>query len=152
VRAPHRARAGSAESELKIAPLIDAVFLLLTYFLFTISLSTIEGLLPSQLALGDDFEEKRMEREDPETQVIVRVVQSGARVQYFLDDWPVSDFAAVSKHLDSLPKDATVVIDADANVAYEHVVRLYNHCLKLALEKVVFPLSRTAAPGSAPRL
>jgi len=152
VRVSHRSRAGSSESELKITPLIDAVFLLLTYFLFTISLSTIEGLLPSELALGNDFQEQRMEREDPNRQVIVRIVQTGERVQYFLDDWPVSDFGAVSRHLDSMPKDATVVIDADANVAYEHVVRLYNHCLKLSLQKVVFPLSRTAAPGSAPRL
>jgi biopolymer transport protein ExbD len=152
VRTSHRARAGNGEGELKITPLIDAVFLLLTYFLFTISLSTIEGLLPSQLALGDDFQEQRMEHENPDRQVIVRIVQTGERVQYFLDDWPVSDFAAVSHHLDSMPKDSTVVIDADANVAYDNVVRLYNHCLKLSLKKVVFPLSRTAAPGSAPRL
>ena len=38
-----------------MAPLIDCVFLLLTYFLFTISLATVEGLLPSELALGDEL-------------------------------------------------------------------------------------------------
>ena len=152
MRPPLAARPGRADAELKIAPLIDAVFLLLTYFLFTISLATIEGLLPSELALGDEMQEKKLDQEDPDDEIVIRLVQTGERVQYFLDDWPVPDFAAVSRHLDSASADSVVVIDAGARVAYEHVVRLYNRCLKLNIDRVVFPLSSAAGPGSAPRL
>ena len=52
MRRPNKARPSGNNAELDMAPLIDCVFLLLTYFLFTISLATIEGLLPSELALG----------------------------------------------------------------------------------------------------
>jgi biopolymer transport protein ExbD len=150
VRRPHRAKPGTWSADLQMAPLIDAVFLLLTYFLFTISLSTIEGLLPSELALGDDFREERVDLETPKRQVIVRLVQAGERVQYFIDDWPANDFDAVRSHLSGLSEQDVLVIDAGATVAYEHVVHLYNYCLKSDIRNVVFPL--TASSGSAPRL
>jgi biopolymer transport protein ExbD len=132
-----------------MAPLIDAVFLLLTYFLFTISLSTIEGLLPSDLAIGNDFQEQQIEKKPTEREIVVRLVQSGERVQYFIDDWPATDFDSVRSHLTGLTKDDVVVIDAGPTVAYDHVVHLYNYCLKSGVENVVFPLSGPG--GTAPR-
>jgi biopolymer transport protein ExbD len=132
-----------------MAPLIDAVFLLLTYFLFTISLATVEGLLPSELALGDSFDQEKMEVDDPKQEVVVRVVQTGARVQYFVDDWPASSYADVAAHIGKLPRKSVVVLDAGARVTYEHVIRVYNRCLQAGVEKVVFPL--TSGSQSAPR-
>lgn len=141
MRASKKARPASNSGELQMAPLIDTVFLLLTYFLFTISLATIEGLLPSELALGDSFDNEQMEIDDPKREVIIRVVQTGARVQYFVDDWPASNYEDVSEHIGKLSKDSVVVLDAGSTVAYEHVIRVYNRCLQVEVEKVVFPLS-----------
>ncbi len=132
-----------------MAPLIDAVFLLLTYFLFTISLATVEGLLPSELALGDSFDQEKLELDEPKKEVVVRVVQTGARVQYFVDDWPSSSYEDVSQHIGKLPPESIVVLDAGATVAYEHVIRVYNRCLQVGVEKVVFPL--TSGSQTAPR-
>lgn len=140
--------------ELQLGPLIDTVFLMLTYFLFTITLTTIEGLLPSELASGDDEQVTEKPQQDPKTQVIVRVVQTGASVQYFIDDWPVTGFDRVTKHLEALDKQSMIVLDAGGNVAYEHVVALYNLCLRLEIANVVFPIEPTRggnAPGAAPR-
>ncbi len=139
MRPPHKARPAAARMELQLGPLIDAVFLLLTYFVFTISLTTVEGLLPSELALGDDSEQREVNEEPSE--VVIRVVQTGAQVQYFIDDWPVTGFERVRKHLASLPKSSMVIIDAGPNVIYEHVIMLYNDCLRLDLREVVFPIS-----------
>ena len=133
-----------------MAPLIDAVFLLLTYFLFTISLATIEGLLPSELALGDDYREEKLDLERENQEVVVRMVQTGTRVQYFINDWPAFGFDSVRTRLDELATDDIVVIDPGPTVAYEHVVRLYNYCLRVGVERVVFPLASTAT--SAERL
>ena len=144
MKRPLRARPGGASGELQIAPLIDCVFLLLTYFLFTISLSTIEGLLPSELALGDE-EQQQTDPEEHDDEVVVRLIKSGARVQYFIDDWPASDYGAVSKHLSGLGANAIVVIDAGPTVEYEHVIRLYNKCLQLEIDRVVFPLEFSGA-------
>ena len=80
MKRPHRARPAGDSPDLQMAPLIDAVFLLLTYFLFTISLATIEGLLPSELALGDDFREEQLDLDRKEREVVVRMVQTGSRV------------------------------------------------------------------------
>ena len=146
----HRARPGTWSADLQMAPLIDAVFLLLTYFLFTISLSTIEGLLPSDLAVGNDFQQQQSDRQPTQRELVIRLVQSGARVQYFIDDWPANDFDSVRSHLAGITKDDVVVIDAGPTVAYDHVVHLYNFCLKTGVEKVVFPLSGPG--GAAPRV
>ena len=83
MRKPDRARPAGSAGELQMAPLIDTVFLLLTYFLFTISLATIEGLLPSELALGDDYREETLDLEKENQEVVIRMVQTGTRVQYF---------------------------------------------------------------------
>ncbi len=144
MRPSHRARPGASEMELQMGPLIDAVFLLLTYFLFTITLTTIEGLLPAQLALGNNEQQQEKPPEDTES-VIVRVVQTGAEVQYFIDDWPVTDYAQVVSHLSDADKSSVVVIDAGPNVTYDYVVRLYNECLRLAFGQIVFPLDAGSA-------
>jgi len=153
MRKSRLARAGTTDTDLQMAPLIDCVFLLLTYFLFTISLSTVEGLLPAELALGDDFQEKKLDLDEPHNEVVVRIVQTGTRAQYFIDDWPAADFAAVARHLGGLPPSTIVVIDSGPTVAYEHVVKTYNRCLELGIEQVVFPLAGSgASTTAAPRL
>jgi len=149
MRASSKARPRTGDGELQMAPLIDTVFLLLTYFLFTISLATIEGLLPSELALGDSFDNQQMDLDEPKREIVIRVVQTGARVQYFVDDWPASSYEDVSEHIGKLSKDSVVVLDAGATVAYEHVIRVYNRCLQVEVEKVVFPL--TSPSDGAPR-
>ena len=153
MRRPHKARPGSTSAELQMGPLIDCVFLMLTYFLFTISLTTIEGLLPSELALGKDAEQQQ-EKPETDNEIVLRLVQTGSTVQYFIDDWPVTDYAKVVDHLGGVAKDSTVVVDSGPRVAYHHVVRLYNRCLNLGLEHIVFPLSPTAsgpATSATPR-
>ena len=150
MKRPHRARPAGDSPDLQMAPLIDAVFLLLTYFLFTISLATIEGLLPSELALGDDFREEQLDLDRKEREVVVRMVQTGSRVQYFINDWPAFGFEIVRSRLDDLSASDIVVIDPGPTVGYEHVVRLYNYCLRAGVERVVFPLASTAT--ATPRL
>ncbi len=151
MKVPTRARHDSDDG-LKMAPLIDCVFLLLTYFLFTISLATIEGLLPSELALGDELQQSQLKLKEESDEVIVRVVRTGNGVQYFIDDWPLPDFSAVATRLASTPTDSTVVIDAGSTVAYRHVISLYNHCLRLGIDKVAFPISGAVGTSGAPRL
>ena len=146
MRPSHKARANESPMELQLGPLIDCVFLLLTYFIFTITLTTTEGLLPSNMAAGDDPQpQEQPPPEDNET--IVRMVQTGARVQYFLDDWPVSEYSDVKTRIEALDQKSLVVIDAGPNVTYDHVVRVYNECLRQRIEKVVFPLVPGARGG-----
>ena len=152
MRRPSRARGGSASGELQMGPLIDCVFLLLTYFLFTISLATIEGLLPSELALGDELSETELELEEDPQEVIIRLVQTGDEVQYFFDEWPVADYDGVLRQVSALPPESLVVIDASATVAYRHVVGLYNPCLRSSIERVIFPVSGATGRSGAPRL
>ncbi len=123
-----------------MTPLIDVVFLMLSYFLFTISLGMLEGVLPSKLALGEDQEREERE-EEPAEQVIVRLVASGKKVQYFMDDWPVTGFEQLQQRLGALPKDTMIVIAAAPTVRTAPVVRTYNQCLKLGLSRIVFPVA-----------
>ena len=140
MKRPQRARPGGGSLVQQMTPLIDLVFLLLSYFLFTLSLSMLEGVLPSKLALGQNPSEPRSAAEPPR-EAMVRLVGSGGRVQYFLDDWPVSDFSELSDRLARLPRDTLVVIDATPGVQVAPVVRTYNQCLKIGLSRVVFPVT-----------
>lgn len=124
--------------DLQLTSLIDLVFLLLSYFLFTLALSATEGVLPSKIAMGEDPSE--MQQEEPADDVMVRIVQTGAAVQYFVDNWPVASFAELVDRLQRLPKDTQIVIDAAPTVQTAPVVRTYNQCLKLGLKSVVFPV------------
>lgn len=139
MRRPHRARPDGSALTFQMTPLIDLVFLLLTYFLFTLSLTALEGVLPSKLALGADPSQQQPE-EDPQ-QVILRLVRTGDAVQYFVDDWPVSGFDELAGRLRGLPKQTLVVIDAAPTVTTDPVIRTYNQCLELGLSRVVFPVS-----------
>lgn len=125
--------------DLQLTSLIDLVFLLLTYFLFTLALSASEGVLPSKIAVGEDPSEQL--EEEPADDVMVRVVQTGDNVQFFVDDWPITGFAELVDRLERLPKDSLIVIDAAPTVQTEPVVRIYNQCLKLGLKRVVFPVA-----------
>ncbi len=151
MRRPARARPAGAAANLNIAPLIDAVFLLLTYFLFTISLATVEGVLPSELTAGNRFEQQRTELEKTTRQLIVRLIKTPDGVAYFVDDWPVGGIEEVEQRLGDLGPDDVVVIDADANVAYRHVIRLYNRTLARGIDRVVFPLPPVERGDRAPR-
>lgn len=125
--------------DLQLTSLIDLVFLLLTYFLFTLALSASEGVLPSKIAVGEDPSEQQ--EQEPSDDVMVRIVQTGDSVQYFVDDWPIAGFAELVDRLARLPKDSLIVIDAAPTVQTEPVVRTYNQCLKLGLKRVVFPVA-----------
>ncbi|RMD82971.1 MAG: biopolymer transporter ExbD [Candidatus Dadabacteria bacterium] len=150
MKAPTRARPKGAAIELNLAPLIDAVFLLLTYFLFTISLATIEGVLPSELAAGNRFEQERLPLHQPERQLVVRLIDTGGGVAYFVDDWPAAGIEEVMARISALGPQDVVVIDADPNVAYDYVIRLYNRSLGAGIRNVVFPIEplERAAPRS----
>lgn len=138
MRVPHRARASGSGLNFQMTPLIDMVFLLLSYFLFTLNLTAMEGVLPSKLALGD---EPAREQEQPPEQVFLRLVSTGTRVQYFVDDWPLTGFSELADRLARLPKQTTVVIDAAPGVQTAPVIHTYNQCLKTGLTHVVFPIS-----------
>ena len=137
---PPRHEGVGGSTALQMTPLIDVVFLMLSYFLFTISLGMLEGVLPSKLALGEDQERQERE-EEPAEQVIVRLVASGGKVQYFMDDWPVTGFEQLQQRLGALPKDTMIVIAAAPTVRTAPVVRTYNQCLKLGLSRIVFPVA-----------
>jgi biopolymer transport protein ExbD len=140
MRRPRAEQQPGGSLGLQMTPLIDVVFLLLSYFLFTLSLTMLEGVLPSKLALGEDQQEQQTD-EPPPREVIVRIVQRGDRVHYFLDDWPITDFASLSESLERLSDDTLVVIDPAPGVTVAPVVRTYNQCLKIGLSRVVFPVA-----------
>lgn len=140
MRASRKAGVGDETPSLQMTPLIDIVFLMLSYFLFTMSLGMLEGVLPSKLAVGEDQSQQEREEEPPQ-QVIVRLVQNGDKLQYFLDDWPVANFERLTERLAGLPVNTMVVISAAPAVRTAPVVRTYNQCLKFGLTRIVFPVS-----------
>lgn len=139
MRAFHRARPGRQSLFVQVTPLIDMVFLLLCYFLFTFSFRPVEGILPSELGLA---KERRAQAErQPKRQAVVRVIETGSSVSYFLDEWPVASLGELGELLARLPESTLMVIDAQPVVRYRHVVDLYNFLLARRFRNVIFPVT-----------
>ncbi len=138
MRASHRARPGRQSILLQMTPLIDVVFLLLSYFLFTFSFRPVEGILPSDLALASKTPRPRVEQ--PDKHAIIHIIETGSSVRYFLDQWPAASLKELGAMVAELPDSTLFVIDAEPVVTYRYVVDVYNFLLQRRFRKIVFPI------------
>lgn len=124
---------------LQITPMIDMTFLLLIYFLLTLSVATQEGLLKTETPSGQGAVAEREESLEEE-EAYIRIVRAGRTVGLFFREWPVAGYSDLARQLRELPPETPVFVDAAPDVAYRDVVRVHNLCLKTGHRDVVFTL------------
>ena len=137
MRLSHRARPRSG-MVLQMTSMIDLVFLLLIYFLLTLTLRTQEGFIRTDTPAGEAQVSETQEPPEEEEEARVRIVRAADGVGLFFRDWPVAGYSDLGRQIRSLPTDTQIILEAAPDVPYRDVVRVHNIALKTGHRNVVY--------------
>lgn len=134
----------SRKARVEMIPLIDAMFLLLTFFIYAILSMTTHKGLPVNVP-----EAVTAVREDP-AEITITVPKENGRV--FIDKTPVPMDRLVGA-LESRAfqnSELTVFINADQDAPHGRVISVLDAARRAGLEKVAFEVEGPSAPNEAP--
>ena len=134
--------------DVKMTPMIDVVFLLLIFFVWSASFQIVEHVLPSNLAEAIGSEPTDSQQPPPPEadfdDVVVRLVQVAGKTTWRVNDRPLASLAQVREQLDSIAKiktDAPVILHPDPQVPLGDVIDVYDISRIVGFDKVSFTAS-----------
>jgi biopolymer transport protein ExbD len=138
--------------ELKMTSLIDVVFLLLVFFVWTASFQIAEYVLPSQVSqaestgsVGNSQQPPPPEADFPD--IVVRIVWTAGRPGWSVNQEPAAGLPDVREKLArvfAILREAPVIIHPDPEVPLGHVIDLYDLVRRIGFAKVQFTASQEA--------
>jgi len=140
--------------DLQLTPMIDCVFLLMAYFIWSSSFTIVEQLLPSQLSplaagSGAAADKPPDPIEDFEP-LVVRLQASEGRVTWTLRDVPLESLAQLQSALATAARiqpAAPVIVHPDPAVPLGDVIDVYDVARLAGFAKVQFAATQ---PGEEP--
>ena len=134
--------------DVKMTPMIDVVFLLLVFFIWTASFQIVEQVLPSSVSAqrGTDpasTDEPPPPEEDFED-IVIRILWASDRPAWRINNEPVASLADVRSTLRTIARikpDAPVILHPDPNVPLGHVIDAYDITRLQGFDKVQFAAS-----------
>lgn len=142
--------------DVKMTPMIDVVFLLLVFFVWTASFQIIEQVLPSSISATTSTGTGQVDDPPPPEdidfdQIVIRLLWQGNQPAWTINDMPVANLAAVRSRLATIAQikqDAPVILDPDPSAPLGHVIDLYDAARLEHFDKVQFAASQTTATRS----
>lgn len=140
--------------ELKMTSLIDVVFQLLIFFVWTASFQVTEYVLPSsisaaktQASLGAGNTPPPPEADFPD--LVVRIVRDVSGIRWRVNEDAVADLVGVRERLGAvfeIHRDAPVIIHPDPTVPLGDVIDVYDLARGVGFAKVQFAASQEPTP------
>jgi biopolymer transport protein ExbD len=132
--------------DVKMTPMIDVVFLLLVFFVWTASFQIVEHLLPSNLmAVAGQGDPLDVDPEEAEFEpVVIRVLVADGRPLWLVNDTPRDSLKQVGEMLQVLADikgDAPVILDPDPGVPLGDVIDLYDLARLAGFVRIQFAAS-----------
>ena len=129
--------------EIKMTPMIDVVFLLLVFFVWTASFQVVEYLLPSELStlLGN---QAALEEPPPEADfedVVIRIHWTGDQPGWTINDQQADSLAQLHQQLQAIAQvkqDAPVILHPDEEVPLGDVINVFDISRLIGFEKIQF--------------
>jgi biopolymer transport protein ExbD len=140
MKLPTKATASKRGISIIMTPLIDVIFLLMIFFIMTLNFLVPEGVLENRLP--DRADETTAERQKDWEVVRIHVARGKDRPQVYLEERMVSGLRDLLQNLNRLPRDVIVVIEPEQNVAYKHVIGVFNTCVKAKKTNISFTIPR----------
>jgi len=134
--------------EINMTPMIDMVFLLIVYFVWSSGDLAQEQLLPSHISEQSGTAATTSEVPPPEADfdpVVVRVVQQDDAILWRVNDQPLAsldELREVLQRLADIKRDAPVILHPDGGVPLGSVIDIYDMARVIGFEKVQFHTSR----------
>jgi biopolymer transport protein ExbD len=142
--------------ELQLTPMIDCVFLLMIYFLWSSSFAIAEMSLPSKLSVatsgGGSASSQPPPPEADFPNVVVRVLWTGSGPIWTVNDSPVRSLAELRQSLTSIARikrDAPVILDPASDVPLGDVIDVFDLSRLIGFQKVQFTASAEALGARA---
>lgn len=127
-----------------MTPMIDVVFLLLVFFVWTASFQIIEQILPSEVRAQMGNEPSKLDEPPPEEDFpenVVTIGWDGEKPSWIFNKQPISSLAELRKKLtviSSIKPDAPVFLVPDKIVPLGHVIEVYDISKLSGFNKVSF--------------
>lgn len=132
--------------ETNLTPMIDMVFLLMIYFVWTYGSSIAEQILPSAITAIESPGQAVAPRERPEiAPLVVRLTRPGGQLTWTIDGAPAGSLAAVRQSLAGvaqIKQDVPLVVHPDPDVPLGDVIDVYDVARNVGLNKIQFAASR----------
>lgn len=145
MRVPSTFRDRRTAIELQLTPMIDCVFLLMIYFLWSANFGGSELSLPSKLsALGAVGSGASQQPPPPEMDLpstVVRVLWNGTSAIWTVNGSPVESLAVLSQRLSAiarLTRDAPIIIDPAGDVPLGDVMDVFDLVRLVGFHQVQF--------------
>lgn len=147
MRRPNLFRSRENDLDSMMTPMIDVVFLLLVFFVWTVSAQVIEYILPSQLSttmgnLADVEIEPPPEKDFDD--IVIKITWDGQAPRWFVNDAPVSSLETLGLHLAQIAQikiDAPIILHPEPLVPIGHVIEAFDVAKLGGFEKVSFAVN-----------
>ena len=149
MRRPSQLVTGDRQTDMDSAmtPMIDVVFLLLVFFVWTSSFQIVEQILPSELSSQLGSEPVEIDTPPPEKDfddVVLRIGWNGEVPNWKINDEPVESKAALRERLGliaGIKTDAPVILHPDQIVPLGFVIEAYDVARLAGFEQVSFAVN-----------
>ncbi len=136
-------------NEIKMTPMIDVVFLLLVFFVWTASFQIVEEVLPSNLSAVTGSETPQDPNDPPPPEedfpdIVIHIQWTGTAPSWEVNDVAMSSLAQIKTHLEQIAgikSDAPVIIHPEKDVPLGNVIDVYDLSRLVGFEKVQFAAS-----------
>ncbi len=130
-----------------MTPMIDVVFLLLVFFVWTASFQIIEQILPSQMSAQMGAEPSELSEPPPEADfenIVIRIRWDNGQPAWQLNDNPVISIDQLNSQLAAISAvkiDAPVILHPDQIVPLGNVIEVYDLSKLAGFEKISFAIT-----------
>lgn len=130
--------------ELQLTPMIDVVFLLLVFFLWTTSFENPEFDLPGSIAdspIGGGVGVAERPTPEPFDEIVIRLVRAGDADRWLINDQPVADANELRQRVAeivALGVQPPVIVDPDDEIPVGIAVRAYDAARAGGADRVLF--------------
>jgi biopolymer transport protein ExbD len=130
-----------------MTPMIDVVFLLLVFFVWTASFQIVEQILPSEMSelVGSDSVEDVAPPPPKDFEdIVVRIGWDGQSPSWRINDQPVPSLSAVGEQLGTISEiqvEATVILRPEPVVPLGHVIEAYDVAKLAGFDQISFAVN-----------
>lgn len=140
-------RGSETDLDTAMTPMIDVVFLLLVFFVWTASFQIVEHILPSEMSelTGSDAVDN-VEPPPPKDfeDIVVRIGWNGQTPDWRINDQAVPSLSAVGEQLKTISEiqvEATVILRPEQIVPLGHVIEAYDIAKLAGFEQISFAVN-----------